>query len=65
MKTVAECSSVDEALMLRSLLQDSGIEAYVPEELTAQFRGQIGSVRLQVDDGDAETALKILASAKL
>ena len=51
--------------MLRSLLQDSGIEAYVPEELTAQFRGQIGSVRLQVDDGDAETALKILASAKL
>ena len=65
MKTVAECSSVDEALMLRSLLEDSGIKAFVPDELTVQFRGQIGSVRLQVEDEDAETALRILASAKL
>ncbi len=64
MTTVAECSSVDEALMLRSLLEDSGVKAYVPDELTVTFRGQLGSVRLQVEDGDTETARKIIASAR-
>jgi hypothetical protein len=62
--TVAECSSVDEALMLRSLLEDSGVRAYVPDELTVTFRGQLGSVRLQVEDEDIETARGIIASAK-
>ena len=64
MKTVAECSSVDEALMLRSLLEDSGIRAFVPDELTVTFRGQAGGVRLQVEDEDSETALKIIAEAR-
>ena len=64
MTTVAECSSVDEALMLRSLLEDSGIRAYVPDELTVTFRGQLGSVRLQVEDEDTETARGIIASAR-
>jgi Putative prokaryotic signal transducing protein len=62
--TVAECSSVDEALMLRSLLEDSGVKAYVPDELTVTFRGQLGSVRLQVEDEDTETARGIIASAR-
>jgi Putative prokaryotic signal transducing protein len=62
--TVAECSSVDEALMLRSLLEDSGVKAYVPDELTVTFRGQLGSVRLQVEDEDVETARGIIASAR-
>jgi hypothetical protein len=62
--TVAECSSVDEALMLRSLLEDSGVKAYVPDELTVTFRGQLGSVRLQVEDEDSETARGIIASAR-
>jgi hypothetical protein len=65
MTTVAECSSVDEALMLLSLLEDSGVKAFVPDELTVQFRGQVGSVRLQVEDEDAETARGIIASARL
>jgi hypothetical protein len=64
MTTVAECSSVDEALMLRSLLEDCGVKAYVPDELTVTFRGQAGGLRIQVEDEDTETALKILASAK-
>jgi hypothetical protein len=62
-KTVAECSSVDEALLLRSLLEDSGIHASVPDELTVTFRGQTGGIRVQVDDEDAETAAGILAEA--
>jgi hypothetical protein len=63
LKTVAECSSVDEALLLRSLLEDSGVHASVPDELTVTFRGQAGSIRLQVADEDAETAASILAAA--
>jgi Putative prokaryotic signal transducing protein len=64
MTTVADCSSVDEALMLRSLLEDSGVKAYVPDELTVTFRGQAGGVRLQVEEGDVEMAKTILAAAK-
>jgi thiamine monophosphate synthase len=54
---------VDEALMLRSLLEGSGIRAYVPDELTVTYRGQAAGVRLQVEDEDAETAQKIIADA--
>jgi thiamine monophosphate synthase len=64
MTTVAECSSVDEALMLRSLLEDSGIRAFVPDELTVTFRGQAGGIRLQVEDEDAGTARQIIAAAR-
>jgi hypothetical protein len=63
LKTVAECSSLDEAMLLRSLLEDSGIQASVPDELTVTFRGQAGGLRLQVADEDAETAASILAAA--
>jgi thiamine monophosphate synthase len=63
-KTVTTCASVDEALMLRSLLEGSGIKAFVPDELTVTFRGQAAGVRLQVEDEDAETAQKIIAGAK-
>lgn len=67
MVTVAQCSSVDEALLLQSLLQGSGIPSFVPDELTAQtappymFAG--GGVRLQVAEENAETALALLAAA--
>jgi hypothetical protein len=63
-KTVAECSSVDEALLLRSLLEDSGIQARVPDQLTVTYLGQTGGIRLQVDDEDAVTAAAILAEAR-
>jgi hypothetical protein len=64
MKTVATCASVDEALMLRSLLEGSGIKAFVPDELTVTYRGQASGVRLQVEDEDAETAQNMIAGAK-
>jgi hypothetical protein len=64
MKNVAECSSVDEALVLRSLLEDCGIRAYVPDELTVTYRGQAGGIRLQVADEDADAAAKVLEGAK-
>jgi hypothetical protein len=63
-KTVAECSSVDEALVLRSLLEDCGLKSYVPDELTVTYRGQPGGIRLQVADEDAEAAIRILEDPK-
>lgn len=66
MVTVAQCPSVDEALMLKSLLEGSGITAFVPDELTAQtappylFASSSG-VRVQVAEEDAETALALIA----
>lgn len=66
MITVAECTNIDEALMLKSMLAGSGIEAFVPDEFTAQnappymFAGS--GVRVQVKEEDAETAREIIAS---
>jgi hypothetical protein len=62
MTTVAECSTADEALLLRSLLESLGVNAYLPDELTVTYRGNASGVRLQVADEDAETARSILAN---
>ncbi len=61
MTTVAECASIEEAEVLRSLLADSGVASYLPDELTVPFMGTLGSHRVQVADGDAKSALRILA----
>jgi hypothetical protein len=62
--TVAECSSVDEALLMRSLLDDCGIVSFVPEELSVTFRGLVGGIHVQVAEEDAEEARKILAQPR-
>lgn len=62
MTTVAECANIEEAEVLRALLADCGVAAYLPDELTVQFRGVLGSIRVQVEDEDAEKARKILAA---
>jgi hypothetical protein len=67
MITVAEYGNVDEALLLKSALEGSGIRAYVPDELTAQtappymFAGS--GVRVQVAEEDAEAALALIANS--
>jgi hypothetical protein len=66
MITVARCSTVDEAMMLRALLEASGIEVFIPDELTASvvphhFITRSG-VRVQVPDEQAEEARRILES---
>lgn len=68
MKTIARCLSIDQALLLRSLLEGNGFRAWVPDELTAQtdpvlFLGTLNSIRVQVEDEDAEDACRVLAEA--
>jgi hypothetical protein len=65
MTTVVHCSSISDALLKKSLLEGSGIRAWVPDELTSQiappyvFAGS--GVRLQVEDEDVEEARRVLA----
>jgi hypothetical protein len=61
MTTVAECSSVEEAEVLRSLLADCGVAAFLPDALTVSYPPIVGGIRVQVADGDAESARAIVA----
>jgi hypothetical protein len=65
MITVAQCSTVDEALLLRSVLEGSGIPAFVPDELTGQTAppylfASTSHVRLQVAEEHASQAREVL-----
>jgi hypothetical protein len=66
MTTVARCLTIDQALLMRSLLEGCGLKAYVPDEVTAQtdpviFMGSMNSIRVQVADEDVAAARAILA----
>lgn len=66
MTTVARLLTLDQALLMRSMLEGCGIKAYVPDEFAAQtdpviFMGSMNSIRVQVDDDDAIAARTILA----
>ena len=66
MTTVARFLTLDQALLMRSMLEGCGVKAYVPDEFAAQanpvlFMGSMNSIRLQVDDADAAAARTILA----
>lgn len=64
MTTVAHCVSIDHALLLRSLLEGCGVEAFVPDELNAQIQpflfSSASNIRVQVADENAQVARAIL-----
>lgn len=64
MITIAKFPSVDDALLARMKLEGSGVEAFVPDELTAStnwfYTNAIGGIRLQVREEDRERALEVL-----
>lgn len=66
MITVAECTSVDEAQLLRSMLEANGIAATLPDEFTSQNLPPIMlscGVKVQVAEEDAEAALALIAES--
>jgi hypothetical protein len=67
MTTVAQCSNPAEAMLLKSLLESSGIPAYTPDELTTQAAVHYAAsgIRVQVDDENAEQARALLAEAEI
>lgn len=67
MTTIVTCSNIAEAQLLKSLLDDSGIAAHLPEELTANSAPQLlfaSGIRVQVEDEDADEARRVLAAAE-
>lgn len=67
MTTLLTCSNIAEAQLLKSLLDDSGIKAYLPEEMTANAAPQFlfsSGVRLQVEDEDVEEARRVITAAE-
>jgi len=64
MTTVAHCTSIDHAFVLRSLLEDCGITAFVPNEFSTQNQpfdfASATNIRVQVADEDSAAARAIL-----
>jgi hypothetical protein len=62
MTTVAECANIEQAEVLRALLADCGMAAYLPDELAVSYPPIVGNFRVQVADEDAPSARSILAT---
>jgi Putative prokaryotic signal transducing protein len=64
MVTIRTCYSLPEAQVIQSYLEGSGIEAFLPDEMTVQnywlWTNAIGGVRVQVLEEDAERAAEVL-----
>jgi Putative prokaryotic signal transducing protein len=64
--TVANCTLLVAAQVIRATLESSGITAFIPDEFTVETAPHlallIGGVRVQVADEDAPRAREILAS---
>jgi hypothetical protein len=64
MVTVRICSTLPEAQLVQSLLEGSGIKAFLPDEFTVQndwmLANAIGGVRVQVEDENAGRANEVL-----
>ena len=65
MITIATCNHPAHAQLLKAVLGDSGIAAFIPDENTAQTAPYlifaIGGIRVQVTEENAEAAREIVA----
>ena len=67
MTTITTCSNIAEAQLLKSVLDDAGLPAFLPDEITATTAPQnffISGVRLQVADENADEACRVLDSLR-
>ena len=67
MKTIANFGTLMEAELLKLRLSSCGIDAFIPDELTAGVAPHIcatrSGIRVQVADTDFEHAQELMASA--
>lgn len=65
MKTIARFGSLEQAQLIKLKLESRGIEAFIPDDisatLTPHFFMTKSGVRVQVDEKDEEEARQILA----
>ncbi len=66
MQTIATLNELAHAQILKSALEDAGIPAFIPDELTAQnappYLWASGGVRLQVPEAHIEAATELIAA---
>ena len=64
METIARFSTLSEAYLKRSVLEACGIDAFIPDEYSAQvnwmYIGAMGGIRLQVPEESVKEAGEIL-----
>jgi hypothetical protein len=60
MTTVRTCSDLAEAEVIKSMLEGSGVAAFVPDENSVLWSNAIGGIRVQVDDADVDRANEVL-----
>lgn len=63
MTTIAKCNTVDEAQLIKSLLESNGITATLPDEFTSQNLGPMmvnSGIKVQVEDEDVAAAQELL-----
>ena len=61
MKVIRTYVNVVEAEMVRQMLENEGVRAYVMDEnMGSMFHVAVGGVKLAVDDADVEKAIEIL-----
>ena len=64
MKTVAQFNSLEEALILKLELGSCGIDAFIPDEMSAGVAPNIfltkAGIRVQVADEDEEDARQVI-----
>jgi uncharacterized protein with PIN domain len=64
MITVQTCSTLPEAQIVQSVLRGSGVQAFLPDEMTVQnnwmWTNAIGVFRVQVLEEDVERAAEVL-----
>lgn len=65
MKTVATCNNPMHAQLLKSVLEDSGIPAFLPNEHSAQTMPHLilamGGIQVQVSDDNEVAARQLIA----
>ena len=66
MKTIAAFTTIEEAYLLKSRLEGSGVAASVRDEFTVAanplYANAIGGVKVEVADDDFERALEVLGA---
>ncbi len=64
MKTIRNCGTIDQATSIKLLLEGNGIDAFIPDEVSAgvvpHFFNTKAGIRVQVADEDVQRANEIL-----
>ena len=67
MITVARCTTLQEAQFLKMMLESSGIDAFIPDEVTlgmAPFLNPKKGIRVEVGDSQEAEARAVIAECR-